>query len=102
MIVECSSEGVQLTEPLDFLRFKLGLRGDASFEARSWQGITFLDDHTARVSIDLVLALRVVPVTRLGHRLCRDSREGSQAWFGSTQKRMPSARTSSVSPDSAI
>jgi len=58
MIVECSSEGIQLTEPLDFHRFKLGLKGDASFEARSWQGITFLDDHTALVSIDLVLALR--------------------------------------------
>ena len=58
MIVECSSEGVQLADPLDFHRFKLVLKGGASFEARSWQGITFLDDHNALVSIDLVLALR--------------------------------------------
>ena len=61
MIVKCSSEGVQLADPLDFHRFKLVLKGGASFEARSWQGITFLDDHNALVSIDLVRALRERP-----------------------------------------
>jgi hypothetical protein len=35
MIVECSSEGAQLADPLDFHRFKLVLKGGASFEARS-------------------------------------------------------------------
>jgi hypothetical protein len=61
MIVECSSEGVQLADPLDFRRFKLVLKVGASFEARSWQGIAFLDDHNALVSIDLVRALRGRP-----------------------------------------
>lgn len=57
MIVEYSSEGVRLTEPLDFHRFKLVLKGGASITAGSWQGISFLDDHNALVSIDLVPAL---------------------------------------------
>lgn len=55
MIIECSSEsGIQLTEPFDFRRFKLVLKGGASAESRVWQGITFVDDHNALVPIQLV------------------------------------------------
>lgn len=58
MIIECFADGaVQLAEPLDFRRFKLVLRADASPGVQSWTGITFLDDHDALVSIDLVPTL---------------------------------------------
>jgi hypothetical protein len=62
MIVECSSEdGVQLTEPFDFRRFKLVLKGGATSESRAWQGITFVDDHNALVPIQLVPTLNGRP-----------------------------------------
>jgi hypothetical protein len=62
MIVECSLEGgVQLTEPFDFRGFKLLLRGGATAEARSWQGITFVDGGNALIPIHLVPTLSGCP-----------------------------------------
>jgi hypothetical protein len=62
MIIECSLEGgIQLMEPLDFLRFKVVLKGDATTESRAWRQITFVDDQNALVSIDLVPTLRGRP-----------------------------------------
>jgi hypothetical protein len=58
MIVECSLEGgIRLTEPFDFRKFKLVLRGEASADTRPWNGITFVDDRDALVSIHLVPTL---------------------------------------------
>jgi hypothetical protein len=55
MIVECLLDGgIELTEPFDFRRFKLVLRGGATAEARSWQGITFVDDRNALIPVHLV------------------------------------------------
>ena len=61
MIIECSSEGIQLTEPFDFRRFKLVLKGETSAESRAWQGITFVDDHNALVPVQLVATLNGRP-----------------------------------------
>ena len=62
MIVECSSEGeIQLTEPFDFRRFKLVLKGEASADTRPWQRIIFVDDRNALVPIQLVPTLNGCP-----------------------------------------
>ncbi|WP_065755692.1 hypothetical protein [Bradyrhizobium paxllaeri] len=62
MIVECSPEGgIQLTEPFDFRRFKLVLKGEASAESRAWRGVTFVDDRNALVPIQLVPTLNGRP-----------------------------------------
>ncbi len=58
MIIECLADGtVRLAEPLDFRKFKLVLRADASTRVQSWPGITLLDEHDALVAIDLVPTL---------------------------------------------
>ncbi|KRR15868.1 hypothetical protein CQ12_32525 [Bradyrhizobium jicamae] len=61
MIIECSLEGgIRLIEPLDFRRFKLVLKGEASVD-QPWQGITFVDDRNALVPIQLVPTLNGRP-----------------------------------------
>jgi hypothetical protein len=58
MIIECRPGGVvRMTEPLDFRKFKLVLHAEAQPAMQSWNGITFLDNHDAVVSIDLVPTL---------------------------------------------
>lgn len=58
MIIECFADGaVRLAEPLDFRKFKLVLRADASPGVLPWTGITLLDDHDALVAVDLVPTL---------------------------------------------
>ncbi len=58
MIVECLSDGgVRLSEPFDFLRFKLMLKGNASSDTASIRRITFVDADNALVPIDLVPTL---------------------------------------------
>lgn len=58
MIIECLDDGlVRLTEPNDFRKFKVMLHADARTDTQRWNGITFLDDRDALVSIDLVPTL---------------------------------------------
>ncbi|MDA9404374.1 hypothetical protein [Bradyrhizobium sp. CCBAU 45389] len=58
MIIECLDGGaVRLTEPSDFRKFKLVLRGEVRTDTQSWNGITLLDDRNALVSIGLVPTL---------------------------------------------
>lgn len=58
MIIECTLEGgTRLAEPFDFRSFKIVMKGGASTKSNSWQGITFVDEDNALVSINLVPAL---------------------------------------------
>lgn len=58
MIVECSFDGgVRLTDPFDFRRFKLVLKGKTDTAFLSAKRITFVDAENALVPIDLVPSL---------------------------------------------
>ena len=58
MIIECTAEGdVRLTEPSDFRKFKVLLKGAASVASLKKTGITVVDDGNALVPIALVPAL---------------------------------------------
>jgi hypothetical protein len=62
MIIECSMEGgTRLTEPFDFHRFKLVIRGETCGESFAWQGVDFVDDHNALVCIELIPTLDGCP-----------------------------------------
>ena len=57
MIVQySSSEGLTLVEPEDFRNFKL-LRGATEDRSPSIEGITFVDERNALISIELVPTL---------------------------------------------
>ena len=58
MIVEYSpSNGLSLTEPEDFRNFKLCVKGDWKDGSPSINGITFIDERNALISIELVPTL---------------------------------------------
>ena len=58
MIIECTAEGdVRLTEPSDFRKFKVLLKGKASIGSLAKSGITVVDDGNALVPVALVPAL---------------------------------------------
>jgi hypothetical protein len=58
MIVQySSSEGLTLVEPEDFRNFKLLLRGATEDRSPSIEGITFVDERNALISIELVPTL---------------------------------------------
>ena len=100
MIVECSLKGrIRLTDPFDFRRFKLVLRGGASAESGAWQGIHFVDDRNALVSIDLVPTLNGRPEDRSWEPafagMVAKARE--HGWID--HEKMPSAPTSNISRD---
>ncbi|MCK1512420.1 hypothetical protein IVB22_07485 [Bradyrhizobium sp. 190] len=58
MIVEYSpGKGLSLTEPEDFRNFKLRVKGDWSAGSASIEGITFVDERNALISIELVPTL---------------------------------------------
>ena len=58
MIVQySSSDGLALLEPADFRNFKLLLRGAREDRLPSIEGITFVDERNALISIELVPTL---------------------------------------------
>ena len=58
MIVQySSSDGLTLVEPEDFRNFKLLLRGATEDRSPSIEGITFVDERNALISIELVPTL---------------------------------------------
>jgi hypothetical protein len=58
MIVQYSaSDGLTLVEPEDFRSFKLLLRGAREDRSPSIEGITFVDERNALISIELVPTL---------------------------------------------
>ena len=58
MIVQySSSDGLTLVEPEDFRSFKLLLRGAREDRSPSIEGITFVDERNALISIELVPTL---------------------------------------------
>jgi hypothetical protein len=58
MIVQySSSDGLTLVETEDFRNFKLRLKGDCEDGAPSIEGITFVDERNALISIELVPTL---------------------------------------------
>ena len=58
MIVQySSSEGLTLMEAEDFRNFKLRLKGACEDRSLSIEGITFVDERNALISIDLVPTL---------------------------------------------
>jgi len=64
MIIACSSNEVRLTEPSDFRKFKLVLKGEAAARAATTRGIMFVDDNNVLVPIDLVPTLPGRPDNR--------------------------------------
>ena len=58
MIIACTAEGdVRLTEPSDFRKFKVLLKGQANVGSLAKTGIIVVDDGNALVPIALVPAL---------------------------------------------
>jgi len=57
MIIACTSDEIRLTEPFEFGKFKLLMKGPAAARSATMRGITFVDDNNALVPINLVPTL---------------------------------------------